>query len=569
MPLTRRSATQDLGRWIRADSTKRQPMGSSPLTGSDRTAATARLDDAGPYVLAIDVGTSGPKAAIVSLHGRIVATARAHVDTIFLGDDGAEQDPEALWSAVKQACAAALRSSGVAAREVLAVICSSQYSSIVPVDRAGRPTMGMVLWLDKRGAPERLKRIEGYPRRADTPLRLLRWLRIHGLPPIDGGISLNHMRWIRHARPDVYERTATFLEPMDFVTMRLTGRATANQCTAFMFLLTDNRRLGVTGYDHRLLAQSGIDPGRLPELVPLDAILGTVRPEVAAELGLDPATRVVTGLNDTQCGGLATAAFSGSHAAVSIGSTSVMIAHVDFKRTDVRHVILSMPSPVPGRYFVMAENGMGGGTLEHFLQKLVYASDPFGEITAADRFALLQRAVADTPPGSGGVLFLPWMGGSMAPAAESRMRGGFLNLSLGTTRSHMARAVLEGVAMNLRWMMQPVERFARRRFSHFVFYGGGAESDAWAQILADVLDTPVHQMDNPQYANCLGAGLLAFQRLGKLGFEDFASRVPIRRAYQPNAAHRAIYDGLSAQLVRSFARTRPIFRALNATGAAG
>jgi xylulokinase len=147
------------------------------------------------------------------------------------------------------------------------------------------------------------------------------------------------------------------------------------------------------------------------------------------------------------------------------------------------------------------------------------------------------------------------------------MRGGFLNLSLHTTRSHMARAVLEGVAMNLRWMRRPVEQFAKRRFEHFVFYGGGAESDAWSQIIADVLETPVHQMANPQYATCVGAGLLAFQRLGLLGFEDFASRVPIRRIYAPNAANRQVYDEMSGLFVDAFKRTRPIFRALNASGA--
>jgi xylulokinase len=520
----------------------------------------------GPYVLAIDVGTSGPKAAIVSLQGSIVATARAHVETIFLAEDGAEQDAEALWRAVKAACGTALRESGVAPCDVLAVITTSQYSSVVPVDAHGRPTMNMVMWLDKRGSKERLSRIPGYPKRSDTPLQLLRWLRVHGLPPIEGGISLTHMRWIRHARPEVYERTATFLEPMDYVTLRFCGRATANQCTAFMFLVTDNRRLNVTDYDPALLAQSGIDRDKLPELVPLDSIVGTVLPDVAAELGLAPGTRVVTGLNDTQCGGMGTAAFSGPHAALSIGSTSVMITHVDFKRTDVRHVILSMPSPVPGTYFVMAENGMGGGTLEHFLQKLVYASDQFGELTTENRYTLLQRAVDETPPGSAGVLFLPWMGGSIAPTADSRMRGGFLNLSLHTTRSHMARAVLEGVAMNLRWMKAPVEKFAKRRFSHFVFYGGGAESDAWSQILADVLAIPVHQMSNPQYATCLGAGLLAFQRLGMLGFEDFAPLLPVHRVYAPNPANRQVYDEMSAQFVNAFKKTRPIFRALNAHG---
>ena len=107
---------------------------------------------------------------------------------------------------------------------------------------------------------------------------------MHGLPPIEGGISLTHMRWIRHARPAVYERTAAFLEPMDYVAMRFCGRAAANQCTAFMSLVTDNRRLNVTEYDARLLAQSGIDRDKLPPLVPLESILGTVLPDVATEL---------------------------------------------------------------------------------------------------------------------------------------------------------------------------------------------------------------------------------------------------------------------------------------------
>jgi xylulokinase len=517
----------------------------------------------GPFVLAVDLGTSGPKAAVVSLQGRIVATARAHVETIFLPGDGAEQDPDAVWAAVKTACGNALRESGVAPRDILAVICSSQYSSIVPVDARGRATMNMILWLDKRGATARLRKLAGFPRGTDSPLQLLTWLRVHGLPPIEGGMSLTHMRWIKYARPDVYERTEKFLEPMDYVAMRFSGRAAANQCTAFMSLLTDNRTLNVTGYDAKLLRYSRIDAAKLPELVPLDSIIGTVLPDVAAELGLSPETRVVTGINDTQCGGMGTAAFSGEHAALSVGSTSVMITHVDFKRTDVRHVILSMPSPVPDTYFVMAENGMGGGTLEYFLQNLVYARDQFGEMNAENRFSLLQRAVDETPPGSAGVLFLPWMGGSLAPSADSHMRGAFLNLSLHTTRSHLARAVLEGVAMNLRWLKKPVEKFAKRRFSHFVFYGGGAESDAWSQIMADVLEAPVHQMENPQYATCVGAGLLAFQRLGMLGFGDFEPRVPIRRVYEPNPANRNVYDEMSAQFVKAFKSTRPIFRALN------
>lgn len=514
-------------------------------------------------MLAIDLGTSGCKGAVVSLQGRVVGASRVPVETIHLPDDGAEQDPEAVWTAVRTACRAALAHAGVAARDLRAVICTSQYSSVVPVGADGRPTMNMILWLDRRGTNDRLRRLPGSPRGTDSPLRLLRWLRVHGLPPVAGGLTLAHLRYIKNARPEVYARTATFLEPVDYVTLRLTGRAAANQCTAFMFLMTDNRRLDAGDYDARLVRYSGIARDKLPELVPLDSIVGTVLPEVARELGLSPGTPVITGLNDTQAGGMGTAAFAGGHAAISLGSTSVMITHVPRKRTDVRHAILSMPSPVPDTWFVMAENGAGGAGLDHLMDELKPPGGAPGGDGPGDRYVRLERAVEQASPGSGGVLYLPWIGGSMAPCADGKMRGGFLNFGLATTRPEFARAVLEGIALNLRWLKAPVERFTKRRFTHFVLYGGGAASDAWSQIMADVLDTPVRQAERPQYVAAVGAGLLAFQRLGLLGFDEFASRLAIRREYEPNPANRALYEARAGQFVQAFKRTRPLFRALN------
>ena len=518
------------------------------------------------YVLAIDLGTSGPKAAVIGQSGGIVGTARAHVDYLSLPDNGAEQDPEAVWSACKRACREALQVAGVNPRRVLALACSSQYSSVVPVDRDGNATMNMVLWLDQRGDKSRLKKLPNYPRRSDTPLQTLQRLRIHGLPPIGGSDSLSHIRWIKYARPDIYERTHKFLEPMDYLIMKFTGEFTANQCTALMFLSTDNRRLNVTQYNRQLLSYSAIEAEKLPDLVPLDSIVGTVRHEVAVEIGLLPDTKVITGLNDTQSGGIGTYAFTGDHAAISIGSTGVLITHVDFKRTDVRHAIMSMPSPVDDTYFVFAENGIAGGALSHFLENIIYANDALGNLSIEDRFTALSRAIADVEPGSNGVVFLPWMGGAIAPSADARMRGGFLNLSLDTRRGHMARAVLEGVAMNLSWLSGPVEKFCRRRFSHYLYYGGGAESNDWSQILADVLDTPVHQLENPQYVTCVGGAMLAFQRMGLLDFGDIRERVKVKRIYQPRAAYRALYDDLLAQFKAAFRQTRPVLRALNRPG---
>lgn len=517
------------------------------------------------YVLAVDLGTSGPKAAVVGSDGRLLATGRAPVTTIHLPDRGLEQDPHEVWEATKQACRTALSASGVDSRDVAGVICSSQYSSVVPVDKDGQPTMNMILWLDQRGDKPLLRQYAGFPRRVDTPLQMLNWVRIHGMPPLgEGSESLSHMRWVKFARPEIYSRTDKFLEPMDYLILRFTGRAAANQSTMFMSLLVDNRRLNVTEYNPTLVAQSLIDPEKLPELLPLDATVGTILSDVAEELGLSPETVVLTGLNDTQSGGMATYAFTGNHAGLSVGSSSVIITHVPKKKTDALNAILTMPSPVPETYFVMAENGVAGGGLEHFLRQFVFASDSFGEIDQADVYQALNRAVAGVPPGSDKVLFLPWMSGSLAPSADSRMRGGFLNLSMRTTRSHMARAVLEGIALNLRWLQGPAERFAKRRFSHYLYYGGGAESDEWSQIMADILNRPIHQMRDPQYATCLGAGLLACQRLGLVAFDDFAKSVAVKRVYEPRTEYLPVYDELFEQFVRAFRANRGIFHKLNA-----
>jgi xylulokinase len=520
-------------------------------------------------VLAIDLGTSGPKVAVVDATGHTPGTARASVDTLTQPGGIAEQDPHQIWEAVKSAAVRALAASGVGREDVVAVICSSQYSSIVPVDRTGQPTGSMILWQDHRGTKKDLKGTPGFPARTDNPAALLRWLRVHGLPPIADGLSLAHMRHLKFSRPDVYARTAWLLEPMDYVTMRLTGRASANQASAFMYLMTDNRRLDITDYEPHLVAASLIDREKLPDLVPMDAIVGTLLPDVADELGLSASTKVVTGLNDTQAGGIGAGAFAGSHAAVSVGSTSVMITHVDFKRTDVRNAILSMPSPVPGTYFVMAENGMAGAALERFLTNIVYGSDHFSEAATHDRYEALQRVAGAIPAGSDGLMFLPWLGGAMAPSEDGQMRGGFLNISTSTTRGDMARAVLEGVSQNLRWVRGPVEKFTGRTFTHYSLYGGGARSDLWCQIMADVLGAPVHQLDNCDYTVSVGAGLLAFERLGDVTFDDISGLVRTRRVFEPDPRNTATYDVLHEQFVKAFKVTKPIYRALNAAKGKG
>ena len=399
------------------------------------------------------------------------------------------------------------------------------------------PLSNMVLWMDHRGAPKRIKRVPGYPKGADSPVDLLRSIRIHGLAPIEGGLTLTHMRWIRYARPDVYEQTAAFLEPMDFLALRFSGRATANQCTAFMSITVDNRTVGATEYHPRLVEQSLIDRDKLPELVPVGAVLGRVLPAVAADLGLSDSTIVLSGCNDTQAGAIAAGAFQGSHAAIALGTTGVVVAHAPRKKTDPFTSIFTVPSPIGGCQLATAENGVAGAGVDHFLSAIVYGDDSFQTNgSTVDTYRAFNEAVAATRPGADGVMYLPWLRGSIAPRANENMRGGFVNLGLDTDRNDLARAVMEGIALNFRWVLRPTEKFVKRSFSHVVFYGGGATSDVWSQIMADVIGVPVHQLDGPRHANCLGTGLFGLERLGVIGIDDVV-RIPRRRAvFDPEPA---------------------------------
>jgi len=511
------------------------------------------------YILSIDLGSSGPKVALVGDDGGIAAAAVRSVKTLMVPPAGAEQDAEEIWSAILSAATEVVGRAGVPADSILGVATASQYFSIVPVDASGLPVANLVLWLDGRGGPYSEALHERHP---DA---FARWVEINGMPPLTtGSDSLSHTLFIKHERPDVYERTFKFVEPMDYVTARLTGHCAANPCTAFAQLLTDNRRLDAVRYHEDLLDLSGIDREKLPDLVPVGSSLGPIRKDVAAQIGLSPDTRVFAGVNDTQAASIGAGSFQKGHGGISVGTTCQVLAFVDSMRTDIDNSILSMPSPIPDRYMVMAENGLAGKTLEHFLGSIAFANDALGDHAAVDPFSNVETLLRAVPAGSGNLLYLPWLTGSVYPSANPAMRGGFLNLSLETTRAHMLRAVLEGVTFNLRWLLPIVERFADQQFDDLRFVGGGAVSDAWSQIFADVMNRPVHQLADARQVNNRATAFLGFEQLGLARLDEIQKFCRVANTYEPKPENRDVYERLFEQFVRAFDQTRPIFEALNA-----
>ena len=481
-------------------------------------------------VLSIDLGTGGPKVAVVDRRGETLSWRSRPVHTTHPEPGGAEQDPEEMWSAVVAATRDVLAALG-SAPHLVGVAVTSQYMSTVPVRSDGTPTGPCVLWMDTRGAEHSMSLL--------TDESFMLFLERHGLIPLpSGNDNLAHAHVLRTRHPQAYESADHLVEAMDYLTGRLTGRVTATQSTVFGQLVCDNRHWGSTEYDPDLVAAAGIDPAKLAPLVPMRGAIGAVLPAVAEVLGIPAGLPVFPGTIDSITSAVGSGATGPESVSVVVGTTSVMVTHVANHGGDLTAGVLSVPSPLEGMYYVMAENGLGGRAFE-WAQRLFGYDSPE---TALDDAA----AVA---PGSDGVLFLPWLLGTIAPSPDDAVRGAFVGLDVRHDRRHAIRAVLEGVALNLAWLLPHVESFTGNRAPFLRFGGGGATSTLWAQVLADALDRPVHRLAEPRATNARGAAFLAFADLGLLDLVEVPALLQVASVHEPSPAARPAMERALARLV--------------------
>jgi xylulokinase len=506
------------------------------------------------FVLAIDLGTGGPKVALVSTDGEIAAHEFEPTPLLHTPDGGVEQSPEDWWSAVVAAARRLLAREAPA--ELAAVAVTGQWASTVPVGADGVTLGNALSWLDSRGAPH-VRRIAGGRLRVAGygPRELARWMRLTGgAPSLSGRDPVGHMLFLKHERPDVYRAARAFLEPVDYLTLRLTGRIATAPETATVHWATDTRDLGRVGYDQRLLALTGLDGAKLPEIVPTGSVVGPVTAAAAEALGMDPVP-VIAATPDIMSAAVGSGAVLDGAAHLYVGTSGWLSCHVAFKRTDVLHSIAALPSSIPGRYLVCTEQQTAGAALAHLRDRLLASSGTTYE-------ELLAEAGRE-PAGAGGVLFTPWLNGERTPVENHLLRAAYANVSLATTRASLTRATLEGVALNARWMHGHVERFVRGRLDDIALVGGGARSALWCRIFADVLGRTVRQMADPMHANVRGAALLAGVALGDVGVADIPARVPAAATFAPDRATGPTYDALFSELRRFYRANRRMYARLN------
>jgi xylulokinase len=385
------------------------------------------------------------------------------------------------------------------------------------------------------------------------------------VPSTTGADPIGHMLHFLHDEPEVAAAARWFLEPVDYLTMRFTGEAAASHASMSCAWLTDNRHLDRMGYDADLVRRAGLSLRHLPPLRPTGSVVGTVQPEVAHQLGLPDDVSVVTGTPDLHSGALGAGTMLDYETHLAISTTSWIGCAVPFKKTDIFRQIATVPGLTSDRYLVANNHETGGACLQWLRDRIVAPDDALTSATmaAAPSFAALTAVAGSVAPGAGDVLFTPWLAGERSPVDDRNARGGFHNLSLGTARAHLVRAVLEGVAFNSRWLHEAVEKFVKRRLDHVRFIGGGAQSDLWCQIHADVLDRTVERVTEPVDANLRGAALLAGLSLGAVRPDEVRDLVAVDAVFRPEPAHRATYERLYREFPKLYAKQKGMFHRLN------
>jgi xylulokinase len=530
--------------------------------GSDEAGTTGE-----PLVLAVDLGTGGPKIGFVSVTGKVAWHDHVAVRTRWLDGGGAVQDAEEWWTIVTDAVRKVIANGDVPAADVVAVCITGQWASTVPVDAGGVPVGDCIMWQDHRGIRLARQRIGG-PVAGYAPGALAAWVRkTAGIP--GGNDPVGHMLNLATNYPDVAAAARWYLEPVDYLAMRFTGVPAATHASMTAAWLTDNRRLDRLAYDDDLVRRAGVDGAKLPPLVPTGSVIGPIRADVAADLGLPAAVQVVAGVPDLHAAAIGSGALGEGEAHMALSTTSWISLPLPRKKTDVVHGMASIPGlPGVGGGYLLANNHDTSGLCLQWLRDNVLAADDglfAGAPAGADAcdFDDLTALAAGSPPGARRLVFTPWLAGERTPVSDSHLRGGFHNLSLATTRTDLVRAVLEGVAYNNHWLHGYVERFVKRRLDPIRMVGGGACSDLWCQIHADVMDRTIERVADPLNAQLRGAALLAGMALGHVDRRQVRDLVQVAGTFTPDPANRQVYDRLSSELPGLYKAQRKMFRRLN------
>jgi xylulokinase len=480
-----------------------------------------------PLLLGLDAGTSSVKAILLDLHGNICAISQAEYPLHHLRSAWVEQDPEDWWESTCQAIRGALTKVERGPERVLGMAVSSQAPALLPLDRSGRPLRPAMIWMDRRAEAEAVRLTE--------TLGAQEIYRITGNRP-DAFYVAARLLWMRDHEPEILKRTWKFVQVNGYINYRLTGRIAMDPAHAVLLQML---HYSTGEWSEALCSACGVDPKQFPEVMDGHHVQGEVSTEAAEACGLRAGTPVMAGTVDSPAAALEAGVAEPGIAVEMTGTSTVVIIPNDRGLTEP--ALIALPHALPGLHLLLGAMVSSGGCLRWFRDQFGQPEMQSAAECGDDPYELLTRQASGIDPGSGGLIFLPYMMGERSPLWHTNARGVFFGLSLATPRAAMMRAILEGTAFALRHNVETaVSAGAEVREMRSV--GGCSRSDLWNQIKADVLGIPV-LLPRTSVGSPFGAAIVAGMGVGV--FPDvrksLQEMVHLERRFEPNPANHERY----------------------------
>jgi xylulokinase len=369
-----------------------------------------------------------------------------------------------------------------------------------------------------------------------------------------GKDMLPKILWLKNNEPEIYENGDVFLDTSGYLLYKATGLMAYEWSVASATGLFNNKSKKIDAF---LMRFFGLDIGKFPNLLRSIDKVGGLTQAAADELGLLPDVPVFGGAGDPMTAAVGSGTVTEGDAYLNLG-TSAFIGLLTSRNLTGRRGLFTLQSADPDLLLLFGETSTAGASLEWAVREL------YGTESTVEAFEKMGRDVEQVEAGAGGLIFTPWMYGERCPIPDESLRGAFINLSINRTRSQMARAIYEGIAYNLRWILESINELYGIEVGMLRVLGGGAQGYPWLKIIADVTGCRLEVLPNPRERLAVGAALLAAIGLERYpSFEALRSLVPIEVVIEPDLSHQDVYARQFAAYQRIYPALRDLYHDLN------
>ncbi len=483
------------------------------------------------YFSSLDIGTTGVKALIINQAGKVKSGAYRIYPSEHPRPGWFEQDVIIMWEKICEAAREAISRANIPAKNIKSLGISSQRGTFIPVDKNLKPLINSIVWADTRGDSE-----------LDLILNKISKKRYHKITGVFPSTAWAYpkIKWFIDNKKDLFEKTFKILNGQEYFLNKLGAEELSTDPSS----LTMNGMLEIDKLDwsRQLCDIIGLPMDKLPPVGTPARMVGRISRKVSQETGFAEGMPIAIGGGDQQCTAIGAGVIKEGMAVVILGTGGAIIAHIDTRKEDRKQKVVIGGSCIPGKWDMEGLQAIAGGTLKWWQQKFAPLENKAAEKSGVDVFKIIDREASKSPPCSNGLIFFPFFQGQTTPNYDYYAKGGFLGISFMHDKKDIMRAIMEGAVFELNMIKEAMEDVLGKEFYCLRASGGGAKSQLWNQIQADIYGKPV---ERPEVSECasIGAAILGAFGCGYFNSvqEGVEQIVKVAQTIEPIEKNHKIY----------------------------